>query len=1178
MRKRFVKLLLFKVDTQYRLLYGFSSETEQSSYLWKAFPADKKGQKLIVKAILSPSEADNFSINLTGTEPIMLCERVTLKSPQLYKREQLLYSDDEEQQTVPISEFCYLSEFWNREKHSLLSEIQNEFSADGRTRYEQTLELLEWAKCNCGIDFCMDGRRFGNYEVYYRTPENSSFEIDIHKDQGLRVTTIRKRKDFAEDIIVNCIGKYKDYVICNQTQVWPANKKEIYFEANEPMTSVVVHAWNAATGKLIVSQSIALMMGLSIISRWGGTPYQIGDSWTNKLLHSAAKSSELIRTQLMKVQRITTDRAISIRSEHESVLDEAMEDGYSLFKDYQGKKETGAFISNAPTTGEIDSFLQVRAYIEQSSVCKAVIADPYFSARAAEKLLTRIQRTDLELEIITSLGSLDPDTNQKSNVCEETRAFLQRTAPLLHNNLVVRNLTRGEKGVFHDRYLIRYHKDGTIDGFLLSNSLNSMAQKFPLVIAPLEHRVCMEVCEYLNSLSDSDIQQQKPRALRISNEVLFSSETYRCQVQSETSAESAAERYLRQWYDELSNQICICKDDFSTVLTAVAERAQSDRIDACKMLCYALSNICTSQVESLTEMLQSTGGVKALFLSEFPNLAKAAEQQCDYLKCGASSPEYTLWALLNGKARPSPQGYHLLIDHAGHIHLRGLTWLTCGYHMALKLDITGFLTLLSQLRSPMMFDTLAFQMAISPLDRELYCAAACSELLYVRLLSAEWLFNAIRDERSQFEVAREIWNRFEPDVRALQEAIVLSNVVFHVRTRRLESEAQWQAIQEVLLSKLASDLPACSGEVINTALDWLHDSNAVSRATLLMTLAERMENSHPQKQLLARAERILKREIQDCQTASDIPRSIGNMTLAAIPIIYANVHFRTAILTEKQARQRVDFPVPVGAFDGRIFQNPLYGFKVGAVNNRLMHIFGYLPLAPVYIVVPLVPEMLCSLEVDYIAAILLPCEDIGQGGFVPLAAVILVERLIFTGSPPAVFHVESGGRDLLLCQIYGDLVAVLPTDKQTENKAYNLGGFLVDYPKILVVRVFDIAVRGFGDNRLSTHAFGLNARFHFLADVLCVPLRHDVDKGRKLQCIGLFAVYPVVDCDKAHIVPSEYLHRIADLEIVTPPACQVFHNADTDFPVLYIVHHAGVGRTVKKSAAFVIVNVVPDIG
>ncbi len=201
-----------------------------------------------------------------------------------------------------------------------------------------------------------------------------------------------------------------------------------------------------------------------------------------------------------------------------------------------------------------------------------------------------------------------------------------------------------------------------------------------------------------------------------------------------------------------------------------------------------------------------------------------------------------------------------------------------------------------------------------------------------------------------------------------------------------------------------------------------------------------------------------------------------------------------------------------------VFQNPLYGFKIAAADNRLMHIFCDVPLAPVYIVVMFIPEMLCSLEVDHIAAILLPCEDIGQGDFVPLAAVILVERLIFTGSPPSVFHIESGGWDLLLCQIYGDLVAVLPADKQTENQTDNLGGFLVDYPKILVVRVFDIAVRGFGDNRLSTHTFGLNARFHFLADVLCVPLRHDIDKGRKLQCVGLLAVNAVVDRDKAHIV------------------------------------------------------------
>ena len=40
----------------------------------------------------------------------------------------------------------------------------------------------------------------------------------------------------------------------------------------------------------------------------------------------------------------------------------------------------------------------------------------------------------------------------------------------------------------------------------------------------------------------------------------------------------------------------------------------------------------------------------------------------------------------------------------------------------------------------------------------------------------------------------------------------------------------------------------------------------------------------------------------------------------------------------------------------------------------------------------------------------------------------------------------------------------------------------------------------------------------------------------------------------------------------------VFHNADTDFAVFHVLYHAGVGGTVKKSAAVVIINVVPDIG
>ena len=63
---------------------------------------------------------------------------------------------------------------------------------------------------------------------------------------------------------------------------------------------------------------------------------------------------------------------------------------------------------------------------------------------------------------------------------------------------------------------------------------------------------------------------------------------------------------------------------------------------------------------------------------------------------------------------------------------------------------------------------------------------------------------------------------------------------------------------------------------------------------------------------------LVEKEIRSLEVSNHVS------PLAAVSVIYADVHFCAAILTEKQARQRVDFPVPVGAFDGNVFQNPLY--------------------------------------------------------------------------------------------------------------------------------------------------------------------------------------------------------------------------------------------------------------
>ena len=79
----------------------------------------------------------------------------------------------------------------------------------------------------------------------------------------------------------------------------------------------------------------------------------------------------------------------------------------------------------------------------------------------------------------------------------------------------------------------------------------------------------------------------------------------------------------------------------------------------------------------------------------------------------------------------------------------------------------------------------------------------------------------------------------------------------------------------------------------------------------------------------------------------------------------------------------MNFPVPVGAFNGNVFQNPLYVLKIGTVDNRRMDFFCNVLLASVYIAVSFIPEMLCDLEIDHITAILLPCENMGQGCLIP---------------------------------------------------------------------------------------------------------------------------------------------------------------------------------------------------
>ena len=150
------------------------------------------------------------------------------------------------------------------------------------------------------------------------------------------------------------------------------------------------------------------------------------------------------------------------------------------------------FIKNVQKDGEIQSFIKILEYMNHSSVKNVIIADPFFSITAASKILARIPNRGIQIEVITSLCEINPDNGEVEgqNQSQKFQEFLEKNTHILHPKLLVWNLKRGGKQVFHDRYLIRYHENGKIDGFLLSNSLNSMGH-FILLLLHLWTMMCV---------------------------------------------------------------------------------------------------------------------------------------------------------------------------------------------------------------------------------------------------------------------------------------------------------------------------------------------------------------------------------------------------------------------------------------------------------------------------------------------------------------------------------------------------------------------------------------------------------------------------------------------------------------------------------------------------------------
>ena len=845
----FIKLLLLESNPSI-LLFGFCAPTEHFSYDWKIKKFDKKLPLLQLTAILSQVDKDIFLENLNNKLSYKVGEQeisfnLELRPPVLSDTSGLEWENNK-----PVSKFHIASEYWNLDKKLIIDEISKLFShCNGRELRDNIQQLFAILEKECGIDFSKEGGRLGNFEYYSPGKYMDSFEII-----GNDYTTIilKKKHPISEELIVNCAAENEGRWISDEIKAFPIDSNEITFCADEPMTHYRIKAWGKTNGKLFYASESSFIMEINIGMSIVGSQRVIQDPWTTHL----QKSNSKYKADIQKIATVTpSSRSNDIHVDNGQNIPwrKAKQEGKSLCALYKKSKTKGAFVpKTADCKGEIDSFLKVREYIEEKDVKRIVLADPFFSVKSAAKLLGRISSSDVELNVITALAEIDPDTgNKTSDIKEQSRTFIKNNRNILHSNLIVKNILRGNNQAFHDRYLIRYFSDGHIDGFLLSNSLNSAGQSYHYVIAPLEFAVCLEVAEYLQNLSDSEYQENLPKNERVQIEILCSPENdyenAEKEIQyvlpqlltGERNIDGAVHRCIELNYfkdDSNAKSFTVLPDALPNIIRDLLKHCESDPENVIIAFGEALYHSYDRAIYKARRILQSVPNSIAKYSEMILLLAKDVEERQKHKQQPISSKQYIYWSLLNGKAKPGTVS--CLINDPDFIYYKEDGYWSCLYKLFWLLNPAQFMHTLEITTPPLMLSILIEYIALCNYDKDLYELFLKSKWDWMHDLGAEWVWRNYKDSNLDINA---VLDSIEMPMQLKQSTYLLSESAFHARRlgeKHLMNETESEICNELIgrVVKLCNETDISDDEK-KDALNKVKDCESASNAFLILSIA-----------------------------------------------------------------------------------------------------------------------------------------------------------------------------------------------------------------------------------------------------------------------------------------------------------------------------------------------------
>lgn len=422
--------------------------------------------------------------------------------------------------------------WWTLDKEGLVKKLFPPGEWNQRAMEKAFAAVLDTLAEDTGIDF--RGRspeRFGNFDIL-RCPVGSLempagvywAVIPEHgeNEQGKKayVKAIRCWVDgpIAEraPLLINCRlwngggAGGRPTVILDEVKEWLAGQDiPLIFRAEEPVCGVELRVWEKASGKLLWHTKTSIMRQIEISLELSTGKSSVADPWSQRKLGDSGLRS------LVEEVRETTSEQINVAHYTEDPWVESAREARWLVDYFVPQQSAGEFYFPVEPAGKVGAFKFFQKQLARADIDRAVLADPFFTAEAALKLLTRTRNKGVQIEVITSLTrGYDPDTGIRSPDFDPVARLieaLEQNVVALHPNLCIYNIQNKtcSEQQFHDRYFILYRRGVRVAAYMLSNSINAFSARFPFLVVPLDNYLAKKVDEYVAGLLKGEVPGRK---------------------------------------------------------------------------------------------------------------------------------------------------------------------------------------------------------------------------------------------------------------------------------------------------------------------------------------------------------------------------------------------------------------------------------------------------------------------------------------------------------------------------------------------------------------------------------------------------------------------------------------------------------------------------------------------